>query len=219
MDSKTQWYKKAEKDNWKTKFKVIVKSVKGYSENNYAEFLGEVIEHQSKYMRKNPSLIPLFKGYVKHQLSEGDVLECIGRGRLGYKSGHYEISFIKPKSITLKENLVEVIEILSKPTGEVERSNGEIRYYVRHGDLNATHSQSTSYDGIMKSLEKVRRSSLMTGCGSYILKELNMRNKSNSPVTLARKYWEYRPVGVIKNNKDYKETNNEAEYKIIEFLY
>ncbi|MBC1353749.1 hypothetical protein HB837_15160 [Listeria innocua] len=98
MDSKAQWYKKAEKDNWKTKFKVIVKSVKGYSENNYVEFLGEVIEHQSEYMRKNPSLIPLFKGYVKHQLSEEDVLECIGRGRLGYKSGHYEISFIKPKS-------------------------------------------------------------------------------------------------------------------------
>ncbi|EBF5116952.1 hypothetical protein FHZ94_14100 [Listeria monocytogenes] len=151
MDSKAQWYKKAEKDNWKTKFKVIVKSVKGYSENNYVEFLGEVIEHQSEYMRKNPSLIPLFKGYVKHQLSEEDVLECIGRGRLGYNSGHYEISFIKPKSITLKENLVEVIEILSKPTGEVERSNGEVRYYVRHGDLNATHSQSTSYDRIMKS--------------------------------------------------------------------
>lgn len=66
MDSKAQWYKKAEKDNWKTKFKVIVKNVKWHSKNNYVKFLGEVIEHQSEYIRKNPSLFPLFKGYVDY---------------------------------------------------------------------------------------------------------------------------------------------------------
>ncbi|MBL1225831.1 hypothetical protein [Enterococcus sp. BWR-S5] len=219
MDSKTQWYKKAEKDNWKAKFKVIVKNVEWHSEENYVKFLGEVIEHQSEYMRKNPSLIPLFKGYVDHRLSEGEVLECIGRGRLGHKLGHYEISFINPKVIVLKESLVEVTEILSEPTGAVESSNGEIRYYVRHGDLNATYSQSTSYEGIKKSLKNVGRNRLMNDCGSFNLKELRMNDKNNSPVTLARKYWEYRSIEDIKNNENYKKINGEAEYKIIELLY
>ncbi|WP_348921639.1 hypothetical protein [Enterococcus rotai] len=219
MDSKTKWYKKAKKDNWKAKFKIIVKNIKWCSEENYIEFFGDVIEHQSEYLRKNPSLLPMFKGYVDYQLTEGDVLELIGRGRLGYSSGHYEISFINPKLIMLKESLVEVIEVLKEPTGAVESSSGEVRYYVRHGDLNATYSQSTSYKGIMKSLENVGRNRLMNDCGSFNLKELHMDDKNNSPITLARKYWEYRSIEKIKNNENYKKISGEAEYKIIELLY
>lgn len=219
MDPKVQWHKKAEKDNWQAEFKVIVKEVKWHSEGNYVKFFGEVIEHQSEYMRRNPSLVPLFKGYVYCQLSEGEVLEFIGRGRLSYRSGHYEISFINPKVVECNEILVEVTEILRRPTGAVENSDGEIRYYVRHGDLNATYSQTTSYEGIMKSLKNVERRSLMKQCGSFNVKELHINDKKNSPVTLARKYWEYRSIEDIKNSKNYIKISGEAEYKIMEFLY
>lgn len=55
---------------------------------------------------------------------KGNVVKCVGRGRIGYTSGKYEISFIDPELITSEEVLVEIIEINRKPTGKVEQSNG-----------------------------------------------------------------------------------------------
>ena len=40
---------------------------------------------------------------------KGNVVKCVGRGRIGYTSGKYEISFIDPELITSEEVLVEII--------------------------------------------------------------------------------------------------------------
>lgn len=158
----------------------------------------------------------MFKGFVDRRPKEGDVIECVGRGRISYSSGAYEISFIEPKLIAQKPILVEVLEILRDPTRAVENSNGEVRYYVRHGDLNSTYSQSTSYEGIMKSLKNVGRTSLMKYCDSFILKELHMRDKTNFPVILAKKTWEYHSIEEIKKY-NYIESDGEVKYKLTKY--
>lgn len=218
--NKQKWYRKAQTDNWKAVFKVKVEKIIFYSsDDEYIIFSGEVIKHQSEYLKRNFNLRPVLKGYVSGLIKEGELIECTGRGRLGNKSGKYEINFINLKQSVPDEVLVEVIEMLRRPTGAVEASNGAIRYYVRHGDYNATYSQSIRYEGIVRSLLNVKKSRLFSNQKSFTLKELTMNDKNKSPILLAKKYWEYRPVEDVLGNEKYEIIEGSNAYRLFEKKY